>query len=59
MTTPLTASGAAAQLEAGDRSFADLHGRAEAALQQARRQGGNHTVIAAPGAPHGLDTAPS
>jgi diguanylate cyclase (GGDEF)-like protein len=52
MVAPLTASGAAAQLEAGDRGFADLHGRAEAALEQARRRGGNLTVTAAPsGAP--------
>ncbi len=59
MTTPLTASGAAALLNDRDQTFADLHGRAEAALQQARRQGGNHTVIAASGAPHGPGTAPS
>jgi diguanylate cyclase (GGDEF)-like protein len=61
VSVPLTASAAAAQLEAGDGCFADLHARAEAALEQARLRGGNLTITApAPpsAAPRTLATGP-
>jgi diguanylate cyclase (GGDEF)-like protein len=59
----LTVSRAAAQLEGCDRSFAALYGRAEAALDWARRHGGNLTVkatsAAAASLPPGPGTEPS
>ncbi|KEF43356.1 MAG: hypothetical protein ER33_01020 [Cyanobium sp. CACIAM 14] len=48
LSTPLTVSGAAAQLEDGDGSFADLYYRAEAALELARHRGRNQIVTAPP-----------
>jgi hypothetical protein len=46
LPVPLTVSRAVAQLEGSDGSFADLYRRAEAALERARRRGGNVTVTA-------------
>jgi diguanylate cyclase (GGDEF)-like protein len=46
LSTPLTASGAAVQLNPGDQTFAGLFGRAEATLHQALLQGGNRIITA-------------
>ncbi len=61
-STAPTVSRGVAQLNQQDRGFADLYRRAEAALERARRSGGNVTVTAPADAPPGqpgLDTEPS
>jgi diguanylate cyclase (GGDEF)-like protein len=50
LSLPITASRAVASMNKVDDSFAALYGRAEAALEQARRQGRDRTVIAPPDA---------